>query len=152
MVFLSLLQMPTDLPCSVSLQPGPGDSGKVEYNCIPLCLLICLMLTTIQYKKHFVLFSCRLAVLTLRWKPTSPKKETTQMRKFRRSMYTHSHRYYILYRLSTPTIILMLGRLISEDVGSLPVFLSGVCQGHQKESIMMYYVAYCKSLWIESVC
>lgn len=27
--FPSVPQMPTDLPCSVSLQPGPGDAGKV---------------------------------------------------------------------------------------------------------------------------
>lgn len=29
MWLVSLPQMPTDLPCSVSLQPGPNDSGKV---------------------------------------------------------------------------------------------------------------------------
>ena len=44
---LFLFQMPTNLPCSVALQPGPNDSGKV-------------LLQLIFFKCLFIFFLCRM--------------------------------------------------------------------------------------------
>lgn len=37
------LQIPKDLPCSVSLQPGPDDKGKVNQHLSPLCVRLTWM-------------------------------------------------------------------------------------------------------------
>lgn len=88
--YLFWFQMPLNLPCSVSLQPGSGDSGKVQKQLV-LFLIILLFPLTLLNKRvgcsnlSLSFFICRLVVWTLRLKHILPMKLTIQMKSLKKS-------------------------------------------------------------------
>lgn len=50
--------MPTDLPCSVSLQPGPGDAGKVPTQHIQTVTLLEMTVAQVLYPQLVALQAC----------------------------------------------------------------------------------------------